>query len=135
MRLRPTPALLRGILAFSIVSTALHYTHNFVEVDNYPIDFAGGPAVQVAILVLWPLVTVIGLLGYRLFVQGSFPLAQVCLATYSVLGLSSLGHFLEDSPDIRAFFFATIFTDGLAGLAVLSFAVWSLRTARRPATT
>lgn len=32
--------VLRGLLAFSILSTASHYSHNFVEVDSYP---GGGP--------------------------------------------------------------------------------------------
>ena len=56
--------VLRGILAFSILSTASHYSHNFVEMDSYP---GGGPVVQVLIVLSWPLLTAIGLYGYRLY--------------------------------------------------------------------
>jgi hypothetical protein len=123
--------LLAAILAFSVVSTGLHYSHNFVEVDRYPNELAGGPAVRVAILVSWPLLTAIGLYGYRLYAQGRTREAHVCLLAYAVLGLTTLGHFLDDSPDIGAFWYATIFTDGLAGLALVGFVAWSVYRSRR----
>jgi hypothetical protein len=118
--------ILRAILAISVVSTALHYTHNFVAASDYP-----GPvpsvAVQVAIVLFWPVLTAIGLLGYRLYREGRLYPAHVCLAIYSVTGISTLGHFLSGTPKIPAFFFGTIFTDGLAGLSVLAFVVASAR--------
>lgn len=120
--------LLRAVLAFSIVSTALHYSHNYVEVDRYPDGLISGEVVQAAILVSWPLLTAIGLLGYRLYTQRRYGPAHVSLLVYSVTGLSTPGHFLDGSPDIAPFWYATIFTDGLAGLAVLAFALWSART-------
>lgn len=49
------------------------------------------------------------------------------LLAYAPVGLITMGHFLGGNPDIPAFFYATIFTDLIAGLAVLGFAVWSLR--------
>jgi hypothetical protein len=122
-----SPKLLRALLAFSIVSTALHYTHNFVAAGDYP-----GPVssvvFQVAIVLFWPVLTAIGLLGYRLYRQGRYYPAHVCLAIYSVTGLSTLAHFLNGTPNVPAFFFATIFTDGLAGLSILAFVVVSART-------
>ena len=118
--------VLAAILAFSIVSTGLHYTHNFVEVDSY----AGGTVMQVGILISWPLLTAIGLYGYRLYAQGRVREAHVCLLIYALLGLTTLGHFLDDSPDIAAFWYATIFTDGLAGLALVAFVAWSARRYR-----
>jgi len=126
--------ILRALLAFSIASTAVHYTHNFVAASDYPGPVAS-VVVQVAIVLFWPVLTVIGLLGYRLYKQGrSYP-AHVCLAVYSVTGLSTLGHFLSGTPKIPPFFFATIFTDGLAGLSILAFVVVSARGhTRRPAT-
>jgi hypothetical protein len=120
-------SLLRWILAFSVLSTALHFTHNYLAIDDYPDNLVGGALVQAAILVAWPLLTAIGLLGYRLYAQGRLPAAHACLLTYSFLGISTLAHFLDGSPDIPAFWFATIFTDGLAGAAVLAFAVSSMR--------
>lgn len=69
------PSVLRWILGFSVLSTALHFTHNFVAIDDYPDNLVSGALVQGAILVAWPLLTAIGLLGYRLYAQGRLPAA------------------------------------------------------------
>ena len=119
--------LLRWILAFSVLSTAIHFTHNFVEIHRYPDDLVSADVIQVAIIVSWPLFTAIGVCGYRLYSQRRFGPAHACLASYSLLGLTTPGHFLDATPDIAPFWFATIFTDGLAGLAILAFTVWSMR--------
>jgi hypothetical protein len=119
--------LLKGILAFSVLSTAAHYSHNFVEMDSYP---GGGPVVQVLILLSWPLLTAIGLYGYRLYARGRYREAHVHLLIYSLTGLVTPLHFLSGSPDIPAFWYATIFTDFLAGAAIVGFVAWS---ASRPA--
>ena len=113
---------LRLILCFSIASTATHYTHNFVAVEDYP---GGGPALQAAIVLSWPLLTAIGLYGYRLYTEGRFREAHICLLLYAPLGLLTPAHFLSGNPDVPAVFYASIFTDGLAGLAVVGFVVWS----------
>ncbi|HEY3186807.1 MAG TPA: hypothetical protein VGJ70_05005 [Solirubrobacteraceae bacterium] len=126
--------ILRAILAFSIVSTALHYTHNFVKVDDYPGGFPGDTAIQAAIIVFWPLLTAVGLAGYRLYRERRYYPAHICLAVYSLTGITTLGHFLNGTPDIPAFFYATIFTDGLAGLSMLAFVVASARSTARTRT-
>ncbi len=119
------------LLAASIVSTGAHFTHNYVAIEQYPESAVISPAAtQVAILLSWPLLTAIGLLGYRLYARRRYVAAQACLAVYSLTGLSTLGHFVDGSPDIAPFWYATIFTDGLAGLAILAFAVWSARQGR-----
>jgi hypothetical protein len=131
-----TPDLraLRAILAFSIVSTGLHYTHNFVAIEDYP---GAGPITstmtQVAIVVAWPLLTAVGLVGYRLYANGRRHAGRICLAIYSLTGLVTIGHFASGVPDIPPLFFATIFTDFIAGAAVLGFTVWSARSDARPA--
>ncbi|HVA20150.1 MAG TPA: hypothetical protein VMU55_08240 [Solirubrobacteraceae bacterium] len=51
--------------------------------------------------------------------------AHVCLAVYSITGIVTLGHFIYGNPKIPALFYATLFTDFLTGLAVLSFVLWS----------
>ncbi|MDX6234308.1 MAG: hypothetical protein QOH68_3405, partial [Nocardioidaceae bacterium] len=124
-QLPPRLSLLRWILGLGILSTGIHYTHNFVAVDRYPAGAISDEAVQVAILVSWPLLTGIGLYGYRLYAQGRFGPARGCLAGYSVLGLTTLGHFLQGVPQVAPVFFATIFTDFLTGAAVLAFALRS----------
>jgi hypothetical protein len=119
--------ILKGILAFTILSTAIHYTHNFIAVDKYP-----GPkgtfytVVRVAIVVAWPLLTWIGLMGYRRFREGRYREARVCLVVYSATGLATMGHFIYGNPQIPGFFYATLFTDAIGGLAVLAFALWPL---------
>jgi hypothetical protein len=119
--------VLRGLLAFSILSTASHYSHNFVEVDSYP---GGGPVIQVLIVLSWPILTAIGLYGYRLYVQGRYRDAHIHLLIYSFTGLITPLHFVYGSPDIAPFWYATIFTDFLAGSAIVAFVAWS---ASRPA--
>src|SRR4051812_40514001 len=118
---------LRLILAAGILSTGIHYTHNFVKVHSYP-----GPhgaldtIVRIAIVTAWPLLTAIGLLGYRRVREGRHHEARVALALYSLLGLATLGHFAFGNPHIPAFFYATLFTDALTALAVVGFALVAL---------
>jgi hypothetical protein len=119
--------VLRGVLAFSILSTAAHYSHNFVEMDRYP---GGGPVVQVLIVLSWPLLTAVGLYGYRLYSRGRYRDAHAHLLIYSLTGLITPLHFVYGSPDIPAFWYATIFTDFLAGASIIAFVAWS---ASRPA--
>jgi hypothetical protein len=117
--------LLKWILAASILSTAIHYTHNFVAVDEYPGPKSLYTVVRVAIVVAWPLLTWLGLMGYRRFREGRDSEARVSLAVYSITGLATPGHFIYGNPQIPGFFYATLFTDALAGLAVLAFVLWS----------
>jgi hypothetical protein len=118
---------LRLLIAFSVVSTAAHYSHNLFQIDSYP---GGGTVQQVLIVLSWPLLTAIGLYGYRLYVRGDLRRAHACLLIYSLTGLITPLHFVSGEPDIPAFFYATIFTDFLAGAAIVAFVVWS---ASRPA--
>jgi 4-amino-4-deoxy-L-arabinose transferase-like glycosyltransferase len=125
---RQALTLLKAILAASMLSTAIHYTDNFVQVNRYP-----GPGgsfytvVRVAIVVSWPLLTGIGLIGYRRYRDHRYQEARVCLCVYSLTGLVTLGHFIYGNPKIAAFFYATLFTDALCGLAVLAFVLWSAK--------
>jgi hypothetical protein len=122
--------LLKAILAASILSTAIHYTHNFIAVSSYP--GPGGSfhtATRVAIVVAWPLLTAIGLIGYRRYRERRYHEARVCLAVYSLTGLATMGHFIYGNPHIPAFFYATLFTDTLTALAVLAFVLWSASVA------
>lgn len=121
-------AILRWILGFGILSTGLHFTHNFVAIDQYPDDLVRGSVVRVAILLFWPLFTGLALYAYRLYAQGRRREAHPLLLGYAFFAVTALGHFLDGSPDIAPFWFATIFTDALAGVAVLAFTLWSMKT-------
>jgi hypothetical protein len=121
-------SILRWILGFGIFTTGLHFTHNFVAIDQYPDDLVSGSVVRVAILLFWPLFTALALYAYRLYAQGRLREAHPLLLGYAFFALTTLGHFLDGTPDIAPFWFATIFTDALAGAAVLAFTLWSMRT-------
>jgi hypothetical protein len=121
-------SILRWILGFGILSTGLHFTHNFVAIDQYPDDLVSGSVVRVAILLFWPLFTGLALYAYRLYAQGRRREAHPLLLGYAFFAVTALGHFLDGSPDIAPFWFATIFTDALAGVAVLAFTLWSMKT-------
>ena len=120
-------SLLKWILGFGILSTGLHFTHNFVAIDQYPDDLVGGTVVQVAIVLFWPLFTGLAIYAYRLYSRHRYREAYPFLLAYSFFALTTLGHFLDGKPDIAPFWFATIFTDALAGLAVLAFTITSAR--------
>jgi len=97
-----------------------------VAVNRYPGPKDLYTVTRVAIVVAWPLLTWIGLMGYRRYREGRYREAQVCLAVYSITGIVTLGHFIYGNPKIPAFFYATLFTDALTGFAILAFAVWAV---------
>ncbi|MDX6615245.1 MAG: hypothetical protein QOD60_336 [Solirubrobacterales bacterium] len=120
--------LLRGLIAFSVLSTATHFTHNFLNVSDYPqSSLLPNSTVQVAVIISWPLLTGAGLYGYQLYKQRRYQTANLLIALYSGLGIATLGHFTAGNPQIPPFFYATIFTDALAGLSLLAFALYSVR--------
>lgn len=124
---------LRAILAFGIVSTGVHFTHNFVAIDEYPDSPIPDWVVRTAIVVSWPIFTWIAVRAYRLYAERGIEAARPWLLWYAGWTLFSLGHFTEGNPDIPPVFYATIFTDVLAGLLVVAFVVAAARRPRRPA--
>jgi multisubunit Na+/H+ antiporter MnhC subunit len=125
---------LKAILAFGIVSTGIHFTHNFVKIDDYPESPIPDWVVQTAIVVSWPIFTWIAVRAYRLYTERGLEAARPWLLWYAAWTLFSLGHFTEGNPDIPPVFYATIFTDVLAGVLVVAFVVLGARRSRRPAT-
>ncbi len=124
---------LKWILWFGVVSTAVHFTHNFVEIEEYPSSSIPDWAVQVAIVVSWPIFTWIAVRAYRLWARGDVRGARPLLVAYGLWAMVSLGHFTSGNPDIPAFWYATIFTDVLAGALVLAFLAVAARRPRRRA--
>ncbi|WP_329054537.1 hypothetical protein OG738_15170 [Amycolatopsis sp. NBC_01488] len=123
---------LRAILGFSLVSTTLHYTHNVVRAADYPqIPGISVLAAQIIVAFGWVLFTAFGWLGHREYVRKSYPRALAFLLVYSLSGLASAGHFLVGVPRIPAFWFATIFTDSAAALALWVFLTWAWATLNR----
>lgn len=126
-------SVLRALIAAEMLSTAIHYTDNFVKVSSYPGPHYLYTPTRLAIVISWPLLTWIGLTGYRRYREGRRQEARVCLCVYSLTGLVTLGHFIYGNPQIPAFFYATLFTDAIFGLGVLAFAVWTTRDEVRTA--
>lgn len=120
---------LRVILGFTLLSTTIHYAHNVIRAQDYP-QIPGIPTTVAQVLVAfgWVLFTVFGVLGYRAWQAGRYPRAMGFLLVYSLAGLASAGHFLVGVPQIPAFWFATIFTDSAAALALWVFLVWAWST-------
>ena len=115
--------LLRLLLIASIVSTAIHFTDNYLHFEQYPQpDWITTSSVYRS----WIIWTVIGIAGYWLYKNQWFWLSYICLVVYSFCGLVSLAHYrygamTEFSPKMHFF----IVTDGLAGFAILGFTLWS----------
>ena len=122
------------IVIFNIVSTALHYTDNFLRIDRYPQPaYIPLIATQIAIVVSWPLLTLVGIAGYLLFVRGRAWPSRACLFVYSFLGLVTFGHFTAGIPSVEWYWFSTLFTDGIGGLALWVFIGWSMSADARTA--
>ncbi len=132
--MQPPSARTVGIVvAATIVLTAFHFTDNIVNVDTYPRqDWLEGSAIQIAALVFWPAMALVGIWGYRAYRDGKFPLANWLLVAFSYLGLVSLGHFTAGSPDeLTTRGLVSVLIDAAAGFTVLGVAVWSMLARRR----
>lgn len=115
--------LLKIFIAVSVISTFIHNVDNYLRFDQYPQPSWITPGGIVRSWVTW---TIFGIAGYWLYKNQRFWLSYICLVIYSSCGLSSLAHYLYGSIDKFSFgmhFF--ILTDGLSGLAVLGFMLWS----------
>src|SRR4029079_13812259 len=91
----PHPRILLAILAGSVISTVIHYTHNIIAIDHYPQSsrFALSDGEGRAFVATgWVVLTAFGALGYCLYRRGSYRWARVCLSIYSVAGFVTLGH-------------------------------------------
>jgi hypothetical protein len=120
---------LRVLLIVAIVVSVFHYVDNFVRFDQYPQDepeLVTRPMIPIA----WVVLTAFGVAGYVLCRRGRVGQAAACLAVYSVSGLIGPLHYTSGALDeFDAFQHVNIAADGLAGLAVLLFAVWLYRSA------
>ncbi|MEV7553084.1 hypothetical protein AB0N89_26030 [Amycolatopsis sp. NPDC089917] len=117
---------LRLILAFTLLSTTLHYAHNVIRAADYPqIDGIPVGVAATLVAVAYFVFTAFGLAGYRDYLRGRYWRALVFLMVFSLSGLASLGHFLVGVPQVPAFWFATIFTDGASALLLWGFTTWA----------
>ena len=120
--------LLPVLVGALLVSTAVHYTDNWLSVDDYAPStglLADNPGL---IPVAWVLFAAVGIAGYREYRRAPSTRAHVLLAVFSVAGISTFGHLAYEGNDVAAWQWASVLADGITGLAVLGFA---LRSAAR----
>jgi hypothetical protein len=125
--------LLRVLVGGLLVSTAVHYTDNWLSIEDYaPATglLADNPGL---IPLAWALFALLGVAAYREYGRGPSTRAHLMLAGFSVAGISTFGHLLYEGNDFAAWQWASVLADGVFGLAVLAFALWS--AARLPAAT
>lgn len=116
--------ILKLILIASIVSTAIHFTDNYRFMEQYPQPVW---ITASSIYQSWIILTIVGITGYWFYQAKRFWLAYLCLATYSLTGLASPGHYLYGSLSqfsLKMHLF--IWIDAITGLAMLGFVFWSL---------
>ena len=72
--------------------------------------------------------------GYLLYRRGRIREGSALLAVYSVSGLIGIGHYTASGMSELAWWrHVHIWVDILCGIAVLAFAIWSVRQTREPA--
>ncbi|NJL20762.1 MAG: hypothetical protein HC895_08050 [Leptolyngbyaceae cyanobacterium SM1_3_5] len=126
MNLKQRQRLLLVLVVVSIISTAFHYTDNFIFIQDYPQPESITPT---SIYITWLILTTVGGLGYWLFQLEIFWLSLLLLAVYSLTGISSLAHYFYGAmTDFSPKMHLLIWTDGLIGFAILGFVVWSSLT-------
>jgi hypothetical protein len=128
--------LLRVLVGALIVSTAVHYTDNWLSVEDYA-PHTGLIAENPGLIPLaWGLFTLLGVAAYRSYTRGGPTVrAHLMLAGFSVAGISTFGHLLYEGNDFAAWQWASVLADGVLGLAVLGFALVSAARVRPAVTT
>ncbi|MBH8555671.1 hypothetical protein I8751_25665 [Nostocaceae cyanobacterium CENA357] len=115
--------LLKILLIASIISTGIHFTDNYLFIERYPQpNWITAPSIYQS----WLILTGVGIAAYWLYKYRKFWLSYGCLLVYSLTGLASPGHYIYGSlSQFSAKMHLLIWTDGLTGLAILGFIIWS----------
>ena len=115
--------LLLTLLIISTVITAFHYTDNFRKFSSYPDPEWLTPQ---SVYQSWFILTIVGIMGYILYLKNILWLAYVCLGIYSLTGMSSPGHYFFQTTEMFSFKMHTlIWLDFIAGTLILGFIIWS----------
>jgi hypothetical protein len=115
-----------------LVSTAVHYTDNWLSIEHYAPPTGLLHDNPGLIPLSWALFAIVGVLGYREYRRAPSVRAHLLLAGFSIAGISTLGHLASTGNDWNAWRWASVLSDGVIGLAVLGFVVWSAARVRRP---
>ena len=127
----PNLKLLNIVFFAAVASSLVHYTDNYLAFERFP---NGGPGPEVtadSIWIAWVVFTVFGVAGYRLYRRSQIRLGAALLAVYSGSGLIGLAHYPAPGMSELAWWrHVHIWVDIVCGVAVLAFAVWSVRQTR-----
>lgn len=124
--MKALPVLVGALL----VSTAIHYTDNWLSIEDYAPRSGFLPENPWIVPVVWALFAAVGVAGYREYRRGRLTRAHLLLGIFSVSGISTLLHLLYEGNSFAAWQWASVTADGLLGFAMLGFALWSAATAR-----
>jgi hypothetical protein len=127
----PNLRLLNIVFFTAVASSIGHYTDNYLAFDRYPNDGVGPDVTANSVWIAWVVFTAVGVAGYLLYRRGDIRRGSALLAAYSVSGLISLGHYTAPGMSELAWCrHVNIWVDILCGVAVLAFAIWSVRQTR-----
>ena len=120
----PSVTAIRGVITASVISTAIHFTDNFIYVDDYPQpDYIN----REFVLFAWVFFTLVGVAAYLFYRDGKTTAAGVYTLIYSYTGLSSLGHYFFGSfGEFTTKMHVLIWMDGITGTVVALCGLWIL---------
>lgn len=121
---------MRALVAALLVSTAVHYTDNWLSVEDYAPPTGLLADEPWLIPIAWALFAAVGVWGYREYRRGPSTRAHLLLAVFSVSGISTFGHLAYEGNDFAAWQWASVLADGVTGLALLGFVLWSASRVR-----
>jgi hypothetical protein len=128
-RRMPSARVVTVVLGAALLSSIVHYTDNFVNIEDYPQPHWIN---HVVIPAAWIILTGIGAAGLLSFRHERYGLAGLFLLVYSYTGLSSLAHYsFGPLSEFNAKMHIGIWLDGLTGAAVLVLALVLLLRRRR----
>lgn len=131
----PSNRTVATAVGISVLGTAIHYTDNYLYIDEYPQpDYINKEMVALA----WILFTLIGIAGVLLYRERRPLAASLYLMVYSYTGLSSLGHYaFGASNEFTTKMHAFIWMDGVLGTIVVlvALSIFVTRPARAQGST
>jgi len=131
----PNLKLLNIVFFTAVASSLVHYTDNYLAFDRFPNDGVGPSIAAHTVLIAWIVFTAFGVAGYVAYRRGRIREGSALLAVYSISGLIGLGHYTASGMSELAWWrHVHIAVDFLCGVAVLTFAIWSVRQTRPTAT-
>ena len=127
----PNIKLLNIVFFTAVALSTVHYTDNYLAFDRFPNDGVGPSITADSIWIAWIIFTAFGVAGYLLYRRGEIRLGSALLAVYSISGLIGIGHYTASGMSELAWWrHVHIALDFLCGVAVLTFAIWSVRQSR-----